>query len=200
MMDQLIEIWQTTSTEQGKMDRKYSADDLMPQIIRLEKNQKKVLSFKTYTAVSLLFIIVIIFFAQSTLTWTGLLGIGIVSLSILLSVIILNTLRFRISDEERSFSMLKLLDVTAAKLRTERKIFTLYLPLFLLFVILGLNLFYVDYFIDLEIRLRILYHLIITAGLIVAFILGLMVRIRRFKRRFLPLLARIIKFKKTMNN
>jgi hypothetical protein len=200
MMDQLIEIWQSTGTDQGKMDRKYSAEDLMPQIIKLEKNQKKVLSFKTYTVLSLVFVFMLVFFAQSTLSLTGCLGIGIVTVSILVSVLIFNSLRFRISDEERTFSMLKLLDVTAKKLKTERKIFTIYLPLFLLIIIFGLNLFYVDYFIDLEIRLRILYHLIITAGLIVAFVLGLLVRIRRFNKRFLPLLTRIMKFKKTMSN
>lgn len=199
-MDQLIEIWQGTSTDQSKTDRKYNAEDLMPQIIKLEKNQKKVLSFKTYSAVSLLFIIVIIFFAQSTLTLMGCLGIGILSISILMSVIILNSLRFRISDEERSYSMNKLLDVTAGKLKAERKIFTVYLPIFLLFVILGLNLFYVDYFIELEIHLRILYHIIISVFLVVAFVLGLAIRIRRFNKRFLPLLTRIMKFKNAMNN
>lgn len=96
--------------------------------------------------------------------------------------------------------MHKLVDVTAAKLKTERKIFTVYLPIFLLFVILGLNLIYIDYFVDLETNMRILYHLIISAILVVAFLLGLLIRIRRFNKRFLPILTRIMKFKNEMNN
>jgi len=59
---------------------------------------------------------------------------------------------------------------------------------------------YLEYFLELETRTRILYHLILSVGMAVAFFLGLSVRIKRYKKRFLPLLNRIQKFKSAMSN
>jgi len=200
MMDQLIDIWQSVGTDQRNMDKKYKAEDLIPQIVRLEKNQRKVLQFKTIGALSVMFILLLFFFTQFTLSLNGIIGIGILSTSILAVVIILNRLRFRISDQERSLSMHNLLEVTESKIKTEQRLFTIYLPLFLLFVILGINLMYVEYFIEMETRTRIFYHTILTISMVVAFLLGLSIRIKRFRKRFHPLLNRIHKFKSDLDN
>ena len=194
-MDQLIEIWQTVNTDQRNMDKKYKPEDLIPQVMKLEKNQKKVLQFKTYGSLSILFMVLIIFLSQFTLVLNSILGIGAITASILGSVIILNRLRFKISDEERSLSTNTLVEVIETKIRTERKIFTLYLPIILIMIVLGINLMYYEYLTELETRSRIFYHSILTIGMFVAFFLGLSIRIKRFKKRFLPLLNRIQKFK-----
>jgi len=199
-MDQLIEIWQSVRTDQSNMDKKYKPEDLIPQVIKLEKNQKKVLLFKTYGSISILFFIIIIFLSQFTLVLNSILGIGIITTSILGSVIILNRLRFKISDEERSLSTNTLVEVIEAKIKTERKLFAVYLPIILLIIISGINLMYLEYLTELETKTRIFYHMILTISMIVAFLLGLSIRIKRFKKRFLPLLNRIQKFKSAVDN
>ena len=198
-MDQLIEIWQSVHTDQDKMDQKYKPEDLIPQVSKLEKNQNKVLQFKTYGSISILFMVLIIFLSQSTLVLNSILGIGVITASILGSVIILNRLRFKISDEERSLSTNTLVKVIEAKIETERKIFNIYLPILLLIIILGINLMYFEYLAELETRTRVFYHIIVTISMIVAFFLGLSIRIKRFQKRFLPLLNRIQKFKSAVN-
>ena len=198
-MDQLIEIWQSVHTDQDKMDKKYKPADLIPQVSKLEKNQKKVLQYKTYGSISILFMVLIIFLSQFTLVFNSILGIGVITASILGSVIILNRLRFKISDEERSLSTNTLVKVIEAKIETERKIFTIYLPILLLIIILGINLMYFEYLAELETRTRIIYHMILTISMVVAFFIGLSIRIKRFKKRFLPLLNRIQKFRSAVN-
>jgi hypothetical protein len=197
-MDQLIEIWQTVGTDQRDMDRTYKAEDLIPQVVRLEKNQRKVMLFKTYGSTSILFVVLIIFLSRFSLVLNSLLGLGLISASILGSIIMLNRLRFRISDEERSLSTHMLLEVVENKIKTERKIFTLYLPVILLFIILGINLMYLESLSGLEISTRIFYHVLLTISMVIAFFLGLTIRIRRFRKRFLPLLDQLRKFRDAM--
>jgi len=194
-MDQLIEIWQTVGTDQRDMDRKYKPEDIIPQVIKLEKNQKKVLQFKTYGSTTILFMVLIIFISQFNLVLKSILGIGLISASILGSIILLNRLRFRISDEERSLSTNRLVEVLETKIKNERKIFTLYLPVILLFIVLGINLMYLEFLAELETGTRIFYHILLTISMIIAFILGLSIRIKRFRKRFLPLLTRLQKFR-----
>jgi hypothetical protein len=198
-MDQLIEIWQTVGTDQREMDKKYRPDDLIPQIIRLQRNQRQVLRFKTYGAISILFMALIFFVSQFTLEIYSISGICIITASILGTVILLNRKRFKITDEERSLSTLSLIKRMEAKIKTERKVFTIYLPVMLLMVILGINLIYYGFLSELETKVRIIYHIVMTVSMIVAFFLGLSVRIKRFRRRFIPLLNRIKEFKNRAN-
>jgi hypothetical protein len=197
-MDQLIENWQSAHIG-ARMDKKYKPEDLIPQVVKLEKNQRKVLLFKTYGSMVILFMILIIFLSQFTLELNSILGIGIITTSILGTVIILNRLRFKISDEERSLSTSRLIEVIETKIKIERKLFTVYLPLILLLIILGINLMYFEYLTELQTRTRIFYHLMLTISMVIAFLLGLSVRIKRFRKRFLPLWRRIQKFNYELN-
>ena len=122
-MEQLIEIWQSVQTDQSKTDKKYKPEDLFPQVIKLEKNQKNVLLFKTLSSISILFLLIMVFITQFTLALNGIIGIGIITISILGSVILLNRLRFRISDEERSLSTNSLVQVVETKIKNEEKIY-----------------------------------------------------------------------------
>jgi len=198
-MDQLIEIWQSLHTEE-RMDKKYKPEDLIPQVVKLEKNQKKVLLFKTYGSMVILSMLLIIFLSQFTLELNGIIGIGIITTSILGTVIIINKLRFKISDEERSLSTRRLIEVIENKIKIERKLFAVFLPLILLLIILGINLMYFEYLTGLETRTRIFYHLMLTISMVIAFLLGVSVRIKRFRKRFLPLLQRIQNFNYEVNN
>ena len=194
-MDQLIEIWQTVATDQLEMDKKYRPDDLIPQVIKLQKNQKKVLRFKTYGSVSVLFMVLVIFLSQFAMEFFSISGICTITASILGSLILLDRKRFKITDKERSLSTLNLAKVLEAKIKTERQLFSVYLPVMLLLIILGINLVYYGLISELETKTRIIYHIILTVSMVVAFFAGLSVRIIRFRKRFLPLLKRIHEFK-----
>ena len=164
-------------------------------IINLEKRQQNLLRFKTLSVLILLPALMILFLNLGTLTPVSILGIGIFTTSVLVVVIMLNRLRFRITDEERTLSTLRLAGIAEQKIRIEKKLFRIYLPLFVVVALTGFNLMYVDYFTEEELATRILYHLVMTGGLAVAFLVGLSVRIRRFQKQFLPVLERIRKFK-----
>ena len=192
MMEDIIELWQHARLDETRMDSLYREEDLVPMIINLEKRQQNLLRFKTLSVLILLPALMILFLNLGTLTPVG---IGIFTTSVLVVVIMLNRLRFRITDEERTLSTLRLAGIAEQKIRIEKKLFRIYLPLFVVVALTGFNLMYVDYFTEEELATRILYHLVMTGGLAVAFLVGLSVRIRRFQKQFLPVLERIRKFK-----
>ena len=195
MMEDIIELWQHARLDETRMDSLYREEDLVPMIINLEKRQQNLLRFKTLSVLILLPALMILFLNLGTLTPVSILGIGIFTTSVLVVVIMLNRLRFRITDEERTLSTLRLAGIAEQKIRIEKKLFRIYLPLFVVVALTGFNLMYFNYFIEEELTTRILYHLVMTGGLVVAFIIGLTVRIRRFQKQFLPVLERIKKFK-----
>jgi hypothetical protein len=139
--------------------------------------------------------LLILFLNRMEYTFFSILGIGIFTTSVVASVLILNRLRFRITDEDRSSSTLDLAAISERKIMTERRIFTWHLPVFILVAVAGINLMYADIFSGEESGTRILYHLVLSGTLILAAAAGLSVRIRRFRKRFLPLLERIRRFK-----
>lgn len=195
-MEPLIELWQQARIEEQGTDRPYRTDDLVPRIIKLERSQQKLLRFKTLSSIILLLALLIVFINKMAFSLTGYLGIGIFVASVLSVVVILNRLRFRITSEERSLSTLQLAGVAERKLLTERRIFTFYLPLFIVVALTGFNLMYIEFFSELDSGTRILYHTVMTGSLVVAFVVGLSVRIRRFQKQFQPLLDRIRDFRK----
>ena len=194
-MENIIELWHQARLDEIRMDSLYREEDLVPMIMNLERRQQTLLRFKTLSVLILLPALMILFLNLGTLTPVSILGIGIFTTSVLVVVIMLNRLRFRITDEERTLSTLRLAGIAEQKIRIEKKLFRIYLPLFVVVALTGFNLMYVDYFTEEELATRILYHLVMTGGLAVAFLVGLSVRIRRFQKQFLPVLERIRKFK-----
>ena len=194
-MEQIIELWQQASLDESRMDSLYNKEDLIPVIIQLEKKQQRLLRFKTLSILILLPALLIVFFNGSNITLNSTVGLGIFLCSVITVVVLLNRLRFQITLEERSLSTLQLAGIAEHKINNERKLITGYLPLFVIVALAGFNLMYLDFFTDEEPATRILYHVVMTGSLVLAFVAGLSLRIRRFHKQFLPVLARIKKFK-----
>jgi len=194
-MEQLIDIWQQANLDESRMDQVYQKDDLVPMIMDLEKKQEKLLMYKTLGSIVLLLALIIVFLNRMTITFSSALGIGIFMASVIAVVILLNRLRFQIRYEERSSSTMQLAQIAETKIQAEKRIFTTYLPLFMLVALSGVNLMYLDVFVEEGIGTRVLYHLIMSSALAVAFLVGLTVRIRRFHKQFLPVMDRIRRFK-----
>ena len=110
-------------------------------------------------------------------------------------MVLLNRLRFHITYEERSLSTMKLAGLAERKIYMERKLFKIYLPLFVVLALGGFNLIYLNLFQGEDRGTRILYHLLMSGSVLIGFVVGLTVRIKRFQKQFLPVLARIKKFK-----
>ncbi len=195
-MEPLVELWNQAVIDESEMDRTYKQEDLVPLIINLEKKQQQLLRMKTLSVLILLPAIAIIFLNRSPLTLNGLAGLLILMVSVVVVVILLNRLRFRITYEERGLTTLELAGIAERKIYMEKRLFTTFLPLFMVVAVAGFNLMYVDYFAGEEPATRLLYHLVMSSGLVLAFVLGLFVRIRRFHKQFLPVLSRIRKFEK----
>jgi hypothetical protein len=193
-MEPLVELWQHATIEESRMDRTYHKEDLVPMIVHLEKKQQQLLRVKTLSVLILLPAILILFLNRGPLTLNGITGLGVLTISVLAVVILLNRLRFQINQEERGRSTLELARIAERKIHMEKKLFTTFLPLFLVVALSGFNLMIVDSLTGEEPATRVVYHLIMTGSLVLAFILGLSVRIRRFHKQFLPVLARIRKF------
>jgi hypothetical protein len=194
-MEEMIDIWQQAKTAGNITDQGYQADELIPMIARLEKKQQKLVTFKTVSVICLLLAILILLINRMDPGLFTLLGMGVFLLSTLAILVVLNHLRFRINEDERSLSTMKLAEITEQKIYAERKIFTRYIPIFLMLTLTGINLLYVDLIGDLEPKIRILAHAALSGCMLVAAAVGLTVRIKRFRKQFLPLLDRIQEFK-----
>lgn len=194
-MEHIIELWQQATLDESRMDKVFQTEDLVPMIIKLEQKQQRLIRFKTLSSLILSLALLILFLNRTTITLYSSLGIGIFISSLLAVVVLLNRLRFQITHEERSLSTLQLAGVTEKKINMERKLFTIYLPLFVVVALTGFNLMYLDLFMGEEPGTRILYHLVMSASVLIGFVVGLSVRIKRFHKQFLPVLERIKKFK-----
>jgi len=194
-MEHIIELWQQATLDESRMDKVYQTEDLVPMIIHLEQKQQRLIRFKTLSSIILLLALLILFLNRTTITLYSSLGIGIFISSVLIVVVLINRLRFQITYEERSLSTIQLAGVTEHKINMERKLFTTYLPLFVVVALAGFNLMYLDLFMDEEVGTRILYHLVMSGSVLIGFVVGLSVRIKRFHKQFLPVLERIKKFK-----
>jgi len=190
-MEQIIELWQQAKIDESGMDRSYQTEDLLPMIIKLEHRQQRLIRFKTLSSIILSLALLILFLNRTNITLYSGLGIGIFISSLMAVVLLLNRLRFHITYEERSLSTL----LTERKINMERKLFTLYLPLFVVVALLGFNLMYLDLFLGEDRGTRILYHLFMSGSVLTGFVVGLTVRIKRFHKQFLPVLERIKKFR-----
>ena len=194
-MEHIIELWQQATIDESRTDRIFQTEDLVPMIINLEHKQQRLIRFKTLSSIILSLALLILFLNRTSITLYSGLGIGIFISSLMVVVVLLNRLRFHITYEERSLSTIKLAGLTERKINMERKLFTLYLPLFVIVALTGFNLMYLDLFIDEEVGTRILYHLVMSGSVLIGFVVGLTVRIKRFHKQFLPVLERIKKFK-----
>lgn len=194
-MEHIIELWQQAKIDDSRMDRSYQTEDLLPMIIKLEHKQQRLIRVKTLSSVILSLALLILFLNRTSITLYSGLGLGIFISSLMVVVVSINRLRFHISYEERSLSTIKLARLTESKINMERKLFTLYLPLFVVVALTGFNLMYLDLFMDEEMGTRILYHLVMSGSVLIGFVVGLTVRIKRFHKQFLPVLERIKKFR-----
>ena len=199
-MEPLIELWQQAKFDESGMDRTYKKEEVTPQIMKLERKQQKLLMQKTLSSIIVLLALLIVFANRSSYSTFSLIGIGIFSTSTIVVLILLNRLRFRITNDERSLPTLLLADVAANKIRTERQIFTIYLPVFAFVALVGINLMYLDFFREGAANTRLLYHLVMSGVVFVLFMAGLFIRIKRFRKQFLPLLELISKFKMESGN
>jgi len=194
-MEHIIELWQQANIDESRMDRSYQTEDLLPMIIKLESKQQRLIRFKTLSSIILSLALLILFLNRTSITLYSGLGIGIFISSLLVVVALINRLRFHITYEERSLSTIKLAGLAERKINMERKLFTLYLPLFVVVALSGFNLMYLDLFMEEEMGTRILYHLVMSGSVLIGFVVGLTVRIKRFHKQFLPVLERIKKFR-----
>ena len=194
-MEHIIELWQQAKIDESRMDRVYKTEDLLPMIIKLEHKQQRLIRFKTLSSIILSLALLILFLNRPSITLYSGMGIGIFISSLMAVVVLLNRLRFHITYEERSLSTIKLAGLTERKINMERKLFTFYLPLFVVVALSGFNLMYLGLFMEEEMGTRILYHLVMSGSVLIGFVVGLTVRIKRFHKQFLPVLERIKKFR-----
>jgi len=199
-MEDLQVLWQKANLESLSMDKVYHPDDLVPQISKLEKDQERLLAIKTSVAIGMILILLITFLNFMEFSWARVTGIGIFLTSMVVILILLNKWRFRINQRERSLATSELVKLVEQRILRERKVFTTYLPLFGVVALSGVNLMYLEYFSDLETGTRILYHVILTGSLMIALLVGLRIRIRRFQQRFQPILERIRKFRNHLSS
>lgn len=194
-MEHIIELWQQATIDESRMDRTHQTGDLLPMIIKLEHKQQRLIRFKTLSSIILSLALLILFLNRTSITLYSGLGIGIFISSLMVVVVLLNRLRFHITYEERSLSTIQLAGLAERKINMERKLFTLFLPLFVVVALSGFNLMYLDLFLGEDRGTRILYHLVMSGSVLIGFVVGLTVRIKRFHKQFRPILERIKKFR-----
>ena len=89
-MEDIIELWQQASIDESRVDREYQKEDLVPMIMNLEKQQQRVLRFKTLSILILLPAILILFLNRTAYSLSSILGIGIFTVSVIAVAILLN--------------------------------------------------------------------------------------------------------------
>lgn len=121
----------------------------------------------------------------SVVSW---LGIGTILGSTAIMMILYWRIQFKSSNLNHNLPQKEFIKDAISQMRRQKILFVRLFRWFVFFMIVGINLLYIDLLADLEIMQRLIFHFAITLFLIVIFLMGLKIRERKFNKEFQPLI------------
>ena len=188
-LQQLQNIWQG---HQPEKDFDFDTNKISESILdKIKKTEQKVLRINVAKTIiiSILILNFIWIFNQLNLstifTW---LGVGFITISSMVTMIIYWRIQFRSSNLNHNLPQNKFVEDAIYQMKNQKNQFVKLFRWFVLFIIIGINLFYFDLLEDINLNLRLIYHFSITVFMVIMFLLGLKFREKKFKREFQPLI------------
>lgn len=185
----LQNIWQNHQTDR---ELSIDADKILESILNKIKNtERKVLRiniFKTLTVSVLIIYFIRLFILTNSGGAFSWIGVGFISISTIVMMILYWKIQFKSSNLNHNLPQSEFVSDAVHQMRSHKKQFIKLFSWFVFFIIIGINLFYIDLLIDLDSGTGLMYHFAITFFLLLTFYMGLKFREKRFKKEFQPLI------------
>ncbi|MBI9064044.1 MAG: hypothetical protein JEZ14_18815 [Marinilabiliaceae bacterium] len=158
-------------------------------IAKIKQTEKKVFRLNILkTAVVSLLILTLLWSLRDIRASFVWIGMGVIVMSTLIMMIKNWRIQFKSSNLNHDLPQNEFIDDTIMQMKGAHVKFVKLFRVFVFFLMIGINLLYVDLLQALEMPMRLLLHGIVTNFMLIVFALGLFIRRKKFKKEFQPLI------------
>jgi len=158
-------------------------------IAKMKQTEKKVfrLNLAKTVAISLLITTLLLSISdmRAPFVW---IGMGVIVLSTLIMMTRYWQIQFKSTNLNHDLPQNEFIEDTISQMKGAHMKFLKLFRVFVFFLMIGINLLYVDLLQALEMPMRLLIHGIVTNFMLIVFLLGQFIRRKKFKRDFQPLI------------
>jgi len=158
-------------------------------IAKIKQTEKKVFRLNILKTVVVSLLILTLLWSlrdiRSPFVW---IGMGVTILSSLIMMIKNWRIQFKSSNLNHDLPQNEFIDDTISQMQAAHVKFVKLFRVFVFFLMIGINLLYVDLLQALEMPMRLLLHGIVTNFMLIVFALGRFIRRKKFKKEFQPLI------------
>ncbi len=196
----LSNLWQKDYSSVIKKEINQQDIKILNKLEKHEKNQIKLAKIKITTVAICLFCIYYTIVSNGDFSSFILAGLAWISLTIILGMIYFWQKQFRVSKQDYKQNTLDFIKETTSKLKSETKMINQFVPLFVISLVIGLNLIYIDLLKDQNDSQRLLMHLGFSVFCILIAFMALQIRKKRYQKTFMPLIDELAHLKKSIEN
>lgn len=194
-MDNLNELQNIWQGHQPEREIDLNTDKISESVLeKIKKTENKVyrINIVKSIAVSMLSLSMVWFFRNQNIKsiWAWL-GICVITIDILVMMILYWKIQFKGSNLNHDLPQNEFINDAIYQMKKFKSNFQILFAFFVAFLIVGINLLYLDLLKDLEFMSRLSYHLGITAFLLLSYVLGLKIRKLKFKKDFQLLIDKL---------
>ncbi len=158
-------------------------------IAKMKQTEKKVfrLNLAKTVAISLLITTLLLSISdmRAPFVW---IGMGVIVLSTLIMMTRYWQIQFKSTNLNHDLPQNEFIEDTISQMKGAHMKFLKLFRVFVFFLMIGINLLYLDLLQALEMPMRLLIHGIVTNFMLIVFLLGQFIRRKKFKRDFQPLI------------
>lgn len=189
-MDELHElqsIWQGRKPDKDlKIDTNQVSDSIIAKIKQTEKKVDRLNRIKTViVSILILTLLWTLRDIRAPFVWVGM---GVIVLSTMIMMMKYWRIQFKSSNLNHDLPQNEFIEDTIMQMKGAHVKFVKLFRVFVFFLMIGINLLYVDLLQVLEMPMRLLLHGIVTNFMLIVFALGLFIRRKKFKKEFQPLI------------
>jgi len=163
-------------------------DSILTKMKLTEKKVERINIVKTIAISVIMISMICFFYAMDIGTIFSWLGLGLIMISTVVTMVLYWKIQFKSKNLNHNLSQDKFIIEAISEMRNHKKKFTKLFRVFVFFILIGINLLYVDLLTDLELAYRLGFHFGISFFLLIIFFLGLKFREKKFNREFQPLI------------
>jgi len=186
---ELQNIWQNQlSVNEMEPDTKLLMRSVLNKIKQTERKVFRMNLAKTIAIAVILVSFTGYFYMLGIRSFAGLAGITIIISNIIVMMILYWNIQFKHSSLKHELPQKKFVKDAIFRINSHKEQFARLFRWFVLFMIIGINILYLDLLKNTEVTQRIIFHVAISLFLVVVFLLGLKIRGSKFRKDFKPLI------------
>ena len=198
-IDELKSIWQNQKISSDVENfQENLLSDMIDELRKFEKKQDKRTVFKAFSVSLLLSILCTILIMNKEFTFFSVLGMSVIIISAAVFMYYYRKTQFKIEKLDMQNKSKQLIDSAISILNEQKKLFKEKFSSFIVGLITGLNVMYIDLLKDDPADERVMMHVGMSILILIGMYFGQKLRERIFKREFQPLIDELNEINKDL--